>query len=74
MRGRWPVPRVFGVLAEGGRIGEEEMYRAFNMGVGMVVFADPSSADAIAASARRAGVDSWLLGEVVPGEGRVQMV
>jgi phosphoribosylformylglycinamidine cyclo-ligase len=73
-RGRWPVPRVFDVLAEAGRIGEEEMYRAFNMGVGMIVFADPSSADAIAASARRAGVDSWLLGEVAPGEGRVRLM
>ncbi len=70
-RGSWPVPRVFGVLAEAGGIGEEEMYRAFNMGVGMVVFADPSSADLVAASARRAGIDCWPLGRVVQGEGRV---
>jgi phosphoribosylformylglycinamidine cyclo-ligase len=74
VRGQWPVPRVFDVLAEAGGIGDEEMYRAFNMGVGMVVFADPSSVDAIAASARRAGVDSWPIGDVIPGGGRVQLM
>jgi phosphoribosylformylglycinamidine cyclo-ligase len=74
VRGRWPVPRVFEVLARAGGIGEDEQYRAWNMGVGMVVIADPSSIDSIADAARRAGVDSWLLGEIVPGEGRVQLM
>jgi len=74
VKGRWPIPRVFDVLGRAGGISEEEQYRAWNMGVGMVVIADPSSVDSIAASSRRAGVDSWLLGEIVPGEGRVHMV
>jgi phosphoribosylformylglycinamidine cyclo-ligase len=74
VKGRWPVPRVFDVLARAGGIGEDEQYRAWNMGVGMVVIADPSSIDTIAASVRRAGVDSWPLGEIVPGEGRVQLM
>lgn len=74
VRGSWPIPRVFGVLARAGGISEEEQYRAWNMGVGMVVIADPSSVEAIAESARRAGVDSWPLGEIVPGEGRVNIV
>jgi phosphoribosylformylglycinamidine cyclo-ligase len=74
VRGRWPIPRVFESLAKAGGIGEEEMYRAWNMGVGMVVITDPSSVDVIADSARRAGVDSWPLGEIVPGEGRVLLM
>jgi phosphoribosylformylglycinamidine cyclo-ligase len=74
VRDRWPVPRVFDVLAEAGGIGEEERYRVWNMGVGMVVIADPSSVETIADASRRAGIDSWLLGEIVPGEGRVHIV
>jgi phosphoribosylformylglycinamidine cyclo-ligase len=74
VKGRWPVPRVFEVLAEAGGVGEEELYRAWNMGVGMVVITDPSSVETIAASVRRAGLDSWPLGEIVPGEGRVQLM
>src|SRR5262249_7629175 len=67
VKGRWPLPHVFGVLGEAGGIDEDEMYRAFNMGVGMVVVTDPSAAEIVAASARRAGIDSWPLGDVVPG-------
>jgi phosphoribosylformylglycinamidine cyclo-ligase len=74
VKGRWPIPRVFGVLAKAGGIAEDEMYRAWNMGVGMVVIVDPSSVETIADSARRARIDSWLLGEIVPGEGRVNIV
>ena len=74
VRDRWPVPRVFDVLAEAGGIGEEERYRVWNMGVGMVVIADPSLVESIADASRRAGIDSWLLGEIVPGEGRVHIV
>jgi hypothetical protein len=40
----------------------------------MVVIADPSSVETIADASRRAGIDSWLLGEIVPGEGRVHIV
>ena len=49
----------------------EEMYRAFNMGVGMVVLTSASSVDAVLACANAAGVRAWSLGHVVPGTGRV---
>jgi phosphoribosylaminoimidazole (AIR) synthetase len=41
------------------------------MGVGMVVIADPSSADRVCASATAAGVAAWPMGRVVAGAGRV---
>ncbi|HXV75483.1 MAG TPA: phosphoribosylformylglycinamidine cyclo-ligase [Candidatus Polarisedimenticolaceae bacterium] len=40
-RGSWPVPPIFGWLADRGKIAIEEMYRAFNMGLGMVLIASP---------------------------------
>jgi phosphoribosylformylglycinamidine cyclo-ligase len=67
----WVVPHEFAVLAEAGGISRPEMLRAFNMGVGMVVIAPHTSADAILASARDAGVEAWMLGRVVRGTGRV---
>jgi phosphoribosylformylglycinamidine cyclo-ligase len=67
----WQVPVVFEVLADAGGVGREEMFRAFNMGVGMVVIADPSAAEAIIASASAAGVEAWTLGRVVRGTGKV---
>jgi phosphoribosylformylglycinamidine cyclo-ligase len=67
----WRIPAAFVVLATAGGVSRDEMFRAFNMGVGMVVIADPSSADTVIASAKDAGVEGWVLGHVVPGTGRV---
>jgi phosphoribosylformylglycinamidine cyclo-ligase len=69
--GTWEVPNVFRVLAEAGGVPRDEMYRAFNMGVGMVVITDDAGAARVRESAAAAGVEHWLLGRVVPGSGRV---
>ena len=66
----WAIPHEFAVLAEAGGVDRSEMFRAFNMGVGMVVIAAPAASGRVLASARSAGVDAWLLGQVVRGEGR----
>ena len=47
-----------------GQVPRDEMYRAFNMGVGMVVDHRRGGADAVVASAAAAGVDAWRLGRV----------
>jgi phosphoribosylformylglycinamidine cyclo-ligase len=67
----WTIPNEFMVLEEAGGVAREEMYRAFNMGVGMVVLTSASSVDAVLASADAVGVRAWSLGHVVPGTGRV---
>lgn len=61
------VPHVFRVVQQLGSIDEEEMWRVFNMGMGMLALVgDPE----VACGALRArGVDAWQCGEVVPGEG-----
>jgi phosphoribosylformylglycinamidine cyclo-ligase len=67
----WTVPNVFRVLEHAGEVARDEMFRAFNMGVGMIVIVGPDSADTVLASARAAGVPGWTLGRVVAGSGRV---
>ena len=70
-RATWEVPPVFRVLQREGGVDEMEMFRAFNMGVGMVAAAAPHHADALVASLRDAGETAWIAGEVVPGERKV---
>ncbi len=61
------VPEVFGVLQRLGAIAEEELWRVFNMGAGMLaVVPDPEQALALLAER---GVHAWHCGEVVTGEG-----
>ena len=69
--GSWVVPAVFQALERAGGVERAEMFRAFNMGVGMVVITDPGSADRVIAAAAAGGVTAWHLGRVVPGTGRV---
>jgi phosphoribosylformylglycinamidine cyclo-ligase len=65
----WPVPPLFAFLQRKGRVSEDEMYRVFNMGIGMIAVAAPGDADAVRDAAGRAGVETWVIGEIRRGEG-----
>jgi phosphoribosylformylglycinamidine cyclo-ligase len=67
----WEIPAVFAELQRAGAVSAEEMFRSFNMGVGMVVICDRADADSVIAHAARAGIPGWLLGEIRAGSGRV---
>jgi phosphoribosylformylglycinamidine cyclo-ligase len=67
----WDVPVVFRVLQEAGGVSRDEMFRAFNMGVGMIVATDATGARAVCASAQAAGVPAWEIGRLTAGTGRV---
>ena len=67
----WKTPSVFRVLMEAGAVEPAEMYRAFNMGVGMVVICGPSDVDAVLSAAAGAGAAGWILGSLKPGTGAV---
>lgn len=71
--GTWTIPSLFRVLGDAGAVPRIEQFRAFNMGVGMVVIAAPSDAPAIMRSASSAGIDAWELGRLVPGSGQVRL-
>ncbi|HUR91220.1 MAG TPA: phosphoribosylformylglycinamidine cyclo-ligase [Gemmatimonadaceae bacterium] len=67
----WRVPHVFQVIESGGVGDRAEMFRTFNMGVGMMVVAAAGDADAVIAAAVAAGVDAWVAGGIRAGSGRV---
>ncbi len=69
----WKLPGVFRVLMDAGAVEPAEMYRTFNMGVGMVVIAGPSDVDAILSAAEAAGATGWVLGALKPGSGAVSL-
>lgn len=69
--GSWEIPPVFTVLEEAGNVTREEMFRVFNMGVGMVVIARREAAVDIIGSARITGIVGWELGSVERGSSEV---
>jgi phosphoribosylformylglycinamidine cyclo-ligase len=67
----WEIPNLFQQLQAAGGVARDEMFRAFNMGVGMVVIAGSADVETIIGAAQSKGVRAWRLGRVVRGKGRV---
>jgi phosphoribosylformylglycinamidine cyclo-ligase len=67
--GSWPVPPVFGWLAQAGAIAPEEMARVFNCGLGMVLVVGAAEADAAAAMLTEAGEAVFRIGTLEAGAG-----
>ena len=70
-RSSWEVPLVFRVLQDAGKVESAEMYRTFNMGVGMVIICAPPDVESVLAAASLAEVPAWVLGSLSSGTGTV---
>ncbi|MGE0155796.1 MAG: phosphoribosylformylglycinamidine cyclo-ligase [Geobacter sp.] len=60
----WQRPPVFSLLEEAGKVDQFEMYRTFNMGIGMVLSVAEQDVDDILARLQGLGETAWLVGEV----------
>ena len=63
----WEVPALFRVLQREGGVERAEMFRAFNMGVGMVAVVAAGDADGVVGELNAAGDKAWIAGEIVSG-------
>jgi phosphoribosylformylglycinamidine cyclo-ligase len=73
IRDSWAVPNVFRQLGNAGGVPEDELFRAFNMGVGLMAMVAPDDAAALIESARGGGVRAWVAGDIVSGSGAVRL-
>ncbi len=69
-RGTWPVLPIFGVMQRLGNVDEKEMFRTFNMGIGMIVIISPGSSEF---AKERIGYVHQI-GTVVKGENTVSII
>ena len=69
--GAWPVPPIFGLIAEKGNVAAVEMYRTFNMGIGFVIITDAENAEKIKAACAELGEAVYQIGTVAAGEKKV---
>jgi phosphoribosylformylglycinamidine cyclo-ligase len=67
----WQRPAVFDWLQKAGAIADEEMYRTFNCGIGMIVCVAAEHCDAALKSLRASGEEPVVIGEVRRGDGGV---
>jgi phosphoribosylformylglycinamidine cyclo-ligase len=67
----WELPNLFRVLAEVGAVEADEMFRAFNMGVGMFVISNTAKSSVIQEHVKAQGIPAWTMGTITKGTGRV---
>ena len=73
--GTWAVPPLFRLIAQRGAIDRDEMFRAFNMGVGLIVVCAEPDADRLLSSLREHGEPAaFRIGSVVPGDRNVTLL
>ena len=72
-RSSFETPIIFNLIAEVGKIEEREMYNVFNMGIGMVVSVSSKYADNAMKILQASGVEARFIGELVSGDGSVDL-
>jgi phosphoribosylformylglycinamidine cyclo-ligase len=68
-RNAWSVPAIFRLLQDAGHVPDDEMYRTFNMGIGLIVACAARDADDVLATLRAAGEErAAIIGTLLHGD------
>jgi phosphoribosylformylglycinamidine cyclo-ligase len=70
--GAWEIPPVFRILAERGQVPEDDLWRTFNLGVGMVLIVPPKQLAKVLKQLAKGGCAGFPMGNVVAGERGVE--
>ena len=73
-KSRVKVLPIFRLIAEKGGVSERDMFNTYNMGVGMSVVVPAAQADKALEILRGSGVDAYVIGEIVSGEEKIEIV
>jgi len=73
-RGSWQVPPVFSFLQREGRIPEEEMWRTFNNGIGMILVVKAEESEGVLMRLKDLGERPYLIGEIAEAKGEEERV
>jgi len=63
--GNWPVPPIFRFLQEQGNIPEEDMWRTFNMGIGLVLVVSGNQVEEIVHRLQALNEDPFIIGDII---------
>jgi phosphoribosylformylglycinamidine cyclo-ligase len=67
----WPIPALFHLIQQKGEIPTDEMFRVFNMGIGMIAVVEK---DEVARVQRNIPEESFIIGEIIAGDRKVKLV
>jgi phosphoribosylformylglycinamidine cyclo-ligase len=68
-RKAWSIPPIFQIMGQLGHVDREEMYRVFNMGIGLILVVPPEAVSDVLARTALLGDRGWHIGEIVSSIG-----
>ena len=71
--GRWPAPPLFAVIRKRGRIANAEMFRTFNMGLGLLLVVREDEGAPAVSHLQGSGERAWIVGRIVAGARGVEI-
>ena len=71
-QGSWPVLPIFTLMQQLGNVPDAEMYRTFNMGVGMVIICARQNTESLQSHFKALGEPCFSIGTVIPGHQEVK--
>ncbi|WP_089284341.1 phosphoribosylformylglycinamidine cyclo-ligase [Anaerovirgula multivorans] len=69
--GSWDVPEIFKLIQSLGGIEEEEMFKTFNMGIGMMLIVSEEDAESVMNILKASGEKSYKIGKIQNGKKQV---
>ncbi len=73
-QGSWEIPEIFKFLQVKGNMANDEMFRVFNMGIGMVYIISPEYVEMATRIAQESGDTAFKIGRIVKGSGKVMII
>ena len=73
-RKAWPIPALFQALSRVGQVDRAEMFRVFNMGIGLILVVPAHLATPVLSKAADLGERGWQIGEIVSWSGSEPVV
>lgn len=70
--GSWKVAPIIEFVCDAANLSQEEAYKTFNMGIGMVLIVAKEDADAVVKVLEAAGENACIIGNIVEGTGEVE--
>lgn len=67
-KGTWDIPPIFNLVQDKASVDDEEMYRDFNMGIGMIIAVPAKQADALLKKAKKMREKAYHIGEIIKGK------
>ncbi|MBN3033329.1 MAG: phosphoribosylformylglycinamidine cyclo-ligase [Candidatus Saganbacteria bacterium] len=70
----WPIPRIFRLIQRLGDVDHEEMYKTFNMGLGMILVVEAKETDRLMKHLAKKKETAYLIGEIARGNREVIII